>query len=97
MPKFKCENIECIKHTEIEDIRKVRFTWNPKTMRLESEHDICPECGSYRNVVKEEGGFTNMWFKSEDSRNYNNKTVKKYDYDYKPSDDKAIAPLTKGV
>jgi len=91
MPKFKCENPQCIKHTEVDHEPSVRFTWNPETMRLESPYDTCPECGSHRNVVKKEGPITMPWFKSEDSRNYNNKKVKKYENEYNPADDKAVA------
>lgn len=81
MPSFQCPNTECEKHTEHDYYAKVRFMWNPATGKLESEYDKCPTCGSLRKVVREEG-FTNAWFKSEDARNYNNKTVKKYDYDH---------------
>lgn len=97
MPKFKCENKECIKHTELDHELKVRFVWNTDTQRLESEYDKCPVCSSHRNVVKDEN--TGMpWFKSEDSRNYNNKKVKKTDdYEYRPSDDAKATPLKDGV
>jgi hypothetical protein len=89
MPKFQCENEKCVKHTELDHELRVRFVWNPDTQKLESPYDECPVCGWNRKVVKDEG--TGMpWFKSEDARNYNNKKVKKYDSDYRPSDDKAI-------
>ena len=91
MPKFKCENPECIKHTEIDHEVRVRFVWNPDTKRLESPYDKCPVCGSHRNVIRE-GNIGDMpWFKSEDSRNYDNKKVKRYEQDYQPSDDKPVA------
>jgi hypothetical protein len=90
MPKFKCENEECVKHTELDHELRVKFVWNPETMRFTSPYDECPVCGSHRNVVKEDAKFDMPWFKSEDARNYNNKKVKKYDYDYNPSDDRRV-------
>jgi len=92
MPKFQCKNEKCVKHTELDHEPKVRFVWNPDTQKLESPYDICPVCGWDRVVMKaQEGKFEMPWFKSEDARNYNNKKVKKYDSDYSPTDDKAVA------
>lgn len=91
MPIFKCENAECIKHTEVDDEPVVRFTWSSENMRLESPYDKCPVCGSHRNVIKKEGVITMPWFKSEDSRNYDNKKIKRYENEYNPADDKPVA------
>ena len=89
MPKFQCENEECVKHTEMDIEARVRFVWNPEKMKLESPYDVCPVCGGERKVFKDES-IGMPWFKSEDSRNYNNKTIKKHDFDYQPSDDKPV-------
>jgi len=83
MPKFRCTNSECVKHTELDYYPKVRFLWNATSEKLESSYDECPVCGAHREVFKEEKGFTNAWYKSENARNYNNKAVKKFDYDPK--------------
>ena len=82
MPKFQCTNTECENHTNLEYQPKVRFLWNATLGKLVSPYDECPLCGSHRKVFKEYAGFTQSWFKSEDSRNYDNKTIKKFDYDH---------------
>jgi len=79
MPRFKCTNTECDNE---ELIPHVRFKWDEKQSKLTSDHDTCPICGSTRDVVKEYDGASNLWFKAENAKNYNNKSVKQYDYDH---------------
>lgn len=81
MPNFKCLNKDCQNYDKIDLIPNVTFKWNENTQRLESEYDPCPVCGERRVTVKDYEGFTDAWFKAESCRNYNNKVVKKYDYD----------------
>ncbi len=82
MPKFKCLNEKCETFNKEEYYPRVCYTWNSVLMRMECEHSFCPVCGEFREPIKEYAGFTEAWFKAESSRNYNNKTVKKYDYDH---------------
>jgi hypothetical protein len=95
MPKFKCTNEECVKHTELDFYPKVTFKYNAETKRLESDQSICPVCGSFREVPSE--GITNAWFKAEGDRNYNNKTIKKYDYDREAANRTTAKLSEKGV
>jgi hypothetical protein len=80
MPRFKCNNPSCTHHEE-ELTPHVRFVWNEKTKKLEAEEAVCPVCGEQRDVVKEPGPIEVPWFKPENARNYNNRSIKKYDYD----------------
>lgn len=74
MPRFQCNNEKCEKHITPELIPHVRFTWNEDTHTFDSEYDICPMCGSTRNVMKEKEEKISMpWFKAENARNYENK------------------------
>lgn len=81
MPKFKCQNKVCKNFGKEERYQKVMYRWNEKLMRFESDYSFCPVCGQYREPVKEYEGFTQAWFKAESNRNYNNKVIKKYDWD----------------
>ena len=82
MPKFKCENEKCSKFGKVEHFTHVRYRWNEKTLRLEADESFCSECETFRNPIKEYEGWSDAWFKAESNRNYNNKTVKKYDFDH---------------
>ncbi len=81
MPKFRCNNTECQQFEKEEIVPHVKFVWNEKTSRLEADEEICPECGQRRETVKEPGPIKIPWFKAENARNYDNKRIKKYDYD----------------
>ena len=81
MPIFRCDNDECPQFGGTELIPHVRFIWNEKTGKLEASKAACPNCNKQRTVVKEAGPIGVPWFKPENAKNYNNKTVKKYDYD----------------
>ena len=80
MPRFKCINEDCSEVGE-ELIPHVKFVWNEETQKLEAPEAACPVCGVQREVVKEAGPIGVPWFKPENAKNYNNKTVKQYDYD----------------
>jgi RNA polymerase subunit RPABC4/transcription elongation factor Spt4 len=75
MPRFQCSNKKCEKHINIDLIPHVKFIWSSINNRLESDYDQCPVCGSHREIVKEYEGFTKIWFKAENARNYQNKKV----------------------
>ena len=82
MPTFKCGDVECEGYTLEELIPNVKFIWNEKTAKLESEKAACPFCKNQREVVREPGPIAIPWFKPENGKNHNNKTIKKYDYDH---------------
>ena len=78
MPKFKCNDVDCKCYGHTELIPHVRFKFNTETNKLEADEAECKGCGNQRDVVKE-GKLTEMpWFKAENSRNYQNKTIKRY-------------------
>ena len=77
MPKFKCDDIDCECYNIEELIAHVRFKWNDKNRRLEADEAICKGCGNQRPVVKEEGNIVIPWFKGENAKNYQNKTIEK--------------------
>lgn len=81
MSKFICQNKNCSNFNKVESFQKLRYEWNPKTMRLEADESFCSVCKEYRNPEKEGKGWTNAWFKAESNRNYDNKKVKQFDYD----------------
>lgn len=81
MPRFKCMTKECKFYEEEELIPNVKFIWNPKTLKLESDKAVCKGCKEQREVVREEGAIGIPWFKAENARNYNNKKIRKYDSD----------------
>lgn len=82
MPKFICNNEKCDNAGKVEHFTRVKYRWNETTMRLEADESFCSHCGNFREPVKEFEGWTDAWFKAESNRNYNNKVVKKYDYDH---------------
>ena len=63
--------------------------WNEKTSKLEAEEAKCVACGNQRETVQEEGPIELPWFKAENARNYNNKTIKKFDYDREAVEDES--------
>jgi len=81
MPRFKCNNKECSDVGKEELIPHVKFIWNESTQKLEADEAACPSCGRQREVVREAGPIQIPWFKPENAKNYNNKKIKKYDYD----------------
>ena len=81
MPMFKCNNPLCKDFGEEEFIPHVKFVWNEETKHLEANEAACKECGKQREVVRDKGPIQIPWFKAENSRNYDNKKIKKYDYD----------------
>lgn len=82
MPRFKCQNEQCSNFDkEPEFYPRINYIWNSGLLRFECEHSFCPVCGEFREPIKEYAGFTEAWFKAESNRNYNNKTVKQYDWD----------------
>ena len=81
MPRFKCMIKECKFYQQEELVPSVKFIWNPKTKKLESDKAKCKGCGEQREVVREEGPVGMPWFKAENAKNYNNKKVRKYDFD----------------
>ena len=90
MPTFKCNNEFCSKYGKTELIPHVRFVWNEKTNKLEAEEAACSDCGRQRETVRENGPIQIPWFKSENAKNYNNKTIKKYDYDHEAANSTTI-------
>lgn len=82
MPKFICKNKDCDNYNKEEYYPRVRYRWNTKLMRLEADESFCSVCGEFRKPVKDYEGWTDAWFKAESNRNYDNKKVKKYDYDH---------------
>lgn len=82
MPRFKCLNEKCENFNVEEYHPRITYTWNEKLMRFECEYSFCPVCGEFREPIKEYAGFTEAWFKAESCRNYNNKEVKKVDWDH---------------
>jgi len=97
MPEFRCNDEECQGYSIKELIPKVKFIWNETTNRLESERAACPICGQQRDVVKEAGPIGIPWFKPENAKNHNNKTVKKYDYDHEAANSNTASLSGKGV
>lgn len=81
MPTFRCNNERCKDYRREEFIPRVKFVWNETTKKLEADKAKCPLCKTQREVVKPEGPIVFPWFKAEDARNYDNKKIKKYDYD----------------
>jgi hypothetical protein len=81
MPRFRCNNTECQDFEKEELIPRVKFIWNEDTFKFEADEEICPACRKRRETVREPGPIKMPWFKAENSRNYNNKKVKQYDYD----------------
>jgi hypothetical protein len=81
MPTFKCNHPECPDYGKEELIPSVKFVWNDESARLEAKEAECAYCKSQREVVKEPGPIAIPWFKPENGKNHNNKTIKKYDYD----------------
>jgi len=81
MPRFKCNDVDCECFAIEEIIPHVRFVWNEKTARLEAPEATCHKCGNQRETVKEPGPIVIPWFKAENSRNYDNKRVKKFKHD----------------
>jgi len=77
MPRFKCNDIDCECYGIIELIGSVRFIWSDKNRRLEADEAICKGCGNQRDTVKEEGPIVIPWFKAENAKNYQNKSVEK--------------------
>lgn len=88
MPKFKCSNKECSNYNKVEHYTSVKYKWNEKTMKLEADESFCSVCGTFREPIKEYDGWSDAWFKAESNRNYDNKVVKKYDYDHSIHDEK---------
>ena len=82
MPTFRCDNDECPQFGGTELIPTVKFVWNETTSKLEAKEAACPNCGLQREVVREPGPIGIPWFKPENGKNHNNKTIKKYDYDH---------------
>ena len=83
MPRFKCNDPDGEYYGIEELIAQVKFIWNDDTKHLEAKEAKCPKCGNQRPVVKEKGDIVIPWFKAENSRNYQNKTVtqsKKFNY-----------------
>jgi hypothetical protein len=68
----------------------VKFVWNEKRLKFEANEEICPTCGERRETVREEGPIKIPWFKAENARNYNNKRVRKYDYDRSVDTDNVV-------
>jgi len=78
-------------------IPNVKFIWNEKTLKLEAEKAKCPHCSFQREVVKEPGPIVIPWFKPENAKNYDNKTVKKYDYDHEAANSTSASLFGKGI
>ena len=97
MPTFKCENKECSDFGKEEFFANIKFIWNEKTLKLDSDKAICPTCHPVRSVVKESGDIGMPWFKAENARNNNNKKIKKYDYDHEVSQSASGTIGKKGV
>jgi hypothetical protein len=81
MPRFRCINKRCDQFGEEELVPHVKFKWNEEKKTLEAPEAECPSCSYQRETVKEPGPIAIPWFKPENAKNYNNKTIKKYDYD----------------
>jgi hypothetical protein len=82
MPTFRCDNDECSQFGNFELIPHVKFVWNETTQKLEANEAACDNCGRQRETVGETGPIQIPWFKPENAKNHNNKTIKKYDYDH---------------
>ena len=81
MPTFKCNNRKCEGHGVEELIPRVKFIWNEGSGKFEADEAACPVCKVQREVVREPGPIVIPWFKPENAKNHDNKTIKKYDYD----------------
>lgn len=90
MPTFRCDNDECPQFGGTELIPHVKFIWNEETSKLEADEASCPNCGRQRAVVKEDGPIQIPWFKPENGKNYDNKKIKKYDYDHEAANSTTI-------
>jgi len=92
MPEFKCNNEDCSEKGKVELIPHVRFKWNESTRKFEADEELCSSCGQRRETVREAGPIQVPYFKGENAKNYNNKTIKKYDYDHEAAN-ATTAPL----
>ena len=81
MPTFKCNDIDCEGYALEELIPHVKFVWNDETAKLEAKEAECSFCKNQRPTVPEPGPIKIPWFKPENGKNHNNKTIKKFDYD----------------
>ena len=91
MPTFKCNNKECSQFGNEELIPRVKFVWNETTSKLEAKEATCASCGQQRDVVREAGPIKIPWFKPENGKNHNNKTIKKYDYDHDAANQSTVS------
>lgn len=91
MPEFKCTNEECSEKDKVELVPRARFIWNEAKGKVEAKEAICKVCGQQREVVREAGPIQIPWFKSEDARNYNNQSIKQYDYDHEAANAKTVS------
>lgn len=87
MPRFRCENPDCDQVGKEELIPRVKFVWNERTEKLEADEAKCSSCGRQRATIREAGPIQIPWFKPENAKNYNNRTVKKYDYDHEAANE----------
>ncbi len=81
MPRFLCSDVDCEYYGIEELITVVRFVWNDDTGKLEAPEAVCKGCNNQRETVRESGPIAIPWFKAENARNYDNKTVKKFTHD----------------
>ena len=82
MPEFRCNNEDCSEKGKVELIPRVKFVWNETTQKLEASEAVCSGCGQQRETIRQTGNIQIPWFKPENAKNHNNKTIKKYDYDH---------------
>jgi len=97
MPEFRCNNEDCSEKEKVELIPHVKFVWNETTQHLEAKEAICSGCGRQREVLREDGPIQIPWFKPENAKNHNNKTIKKYDYDHEAATQSTVKLPKKAV
>ena len=96
MPEFRCDNDECPQFGLTELIPHVKFIWNETTGKLEAEEAACDNCGRQRETIREDGPIQIPWFKPENAKNHNNKTITKYDYDHEAANQLTAKLPSKG-
>jgi len=97
MPEFKCNNEDCSLKGKVELIPHVKFVWNETTQKLDAKEALCPGCRREREQLREAGPIKIPWFKPENAKNHNNKTIKKYDYDHEAANQSTVKLPKKAV
>ena len=66
MAKVKCTNKDCSKHEVVIEIERCRWIWDSKlkTLVMEKQHKVCPECGEDREELPKDWEGWNTSFRN---------------------------------